>query len=159
MGPRVSKQQGKLIAETSWWHRIFTLGTVYRQVVLRPKKKEIHLYRCYAWFFRKKQRIPFHHVEAIAYGYSDQSGNQYFSYAHDSYDTFSVGLRLLGQPDDIHLFYFYGDGTFTNNGPWPDWMYWDDYLVDMSGTQQSDSKKFVELLSKMIGVSIVPGRR
>jgi hypothetical protein len=68
-----------------------------------------------------------------------------------------VGLRL--QDDKfIHLFFFFGDGTFTNDGPLPDWLYWDDYLFDFTGTQEKESRGFVELLRKMIGVHVEPSR-
>ena len=77
---------------------------------------------------------------------------------HDSVDLFSVGLRLLSG-EELHLFYFYGDGTFSNDGPWPDWLYWEDYVYDMSGTQERESRAYVDLLAKMIGVPVIPGRR
>ncbi|HWY88736.1 MAG TPA: hypothetical protein VNX28_18640, partial [Gemmataceae bacterium] len=59
--------------------------------------------------------------------------------------VFSVGLRLYGG-GERHLFYFFGDGTFTNTGPWPDWIYWEDFAFDMSGTQERESKAFVEVV-------------
>jgi hypothetical protein len=79
------------------------------------------------------------------------------TWAHDSVDLHSVGVRLR-DGDEVHLFYFYGDGTFRNDGPWPDWLYWDHYLFDLSGTQQRESRAFVELLSKLISVSVIPAR-
>jgi len=37
-------------------------------------------------------------------------------------------------------------------------MYWEDFAFDLSGTQERESKAFVELVCKMIGVTVVPGR-
>ena len=88
------------------------------------------------------------------YDYSDLAASS-LSTAHNSSDLYNVGLRLHGRKE-VHLFYFYGDGEFSNDGPLPDWFYWSDYVFDVAGTQQRESRWFVELLSKMIGVSVEP---
>ena len=155
--PRVRKSHGKLIAESAWWTRITTLGCYYRKVVVDPKKEELSIHRRYFFAMRKRRRIRFGAVQAITYDYQDWSGGSYWSWAHKTSDVFRVGLRLHGG-DDLTLFWFSGEGAFQNNGPWPDWMYWDDYLFDTSGTQERESKAYVELLSKMIGVPVEPGR-
>jgi hypothetical protein len=155
--PRVSKCKGKLVAATAWRLRILTLGWLYRKVVVDPKREELTLYRRYFWVFPRRRRVRFGRIEAVTYGYQDWAVGAFLSWAHDSVDLFSVGLRLHSG-DELHLFCFYGDGTFSNHGPWPDWLYWDDYLFDMSGTQERESRAFVELLCKMIGVSVVPAR-
>jgi hypothetical protein len=155
--PRVSKVKGSLVASTAWRLLIPTLGSVYRQVTVDPKREEVTVFGRYLWVMPRWRRIRFRAIEAVTYGYQDWATDAWWTWAHDSVDLFSVGLRLHGG-DEVHLFYFYGDGTFTNDGPWPDWLYWDDYLFDMSGTQERESKAFVELLSKMIGASVVPAR-
>jgi len=154
--PRVRKCNGRLIAVTAWRLRIMTLGCMYRKVIVDPKKEEVVIARRYFWAFARRRRIKFAGIAAITYGYQDLAANSW-SWAHDSVDLFSVGLRLHSG-DERHLFHFYGDGTFENDGPWPDWLYWDDYLFDTSGTQQRESKAFVDLLSKMIRVPVIPGR-
>jgi hypothetical protein len=154
--PRVKKDKGRLVARTAWRLRLLTLGWFYRKVMVDPKKEEITVYRRYFWGFPRRRRVLFQAIEAVTYGYRDWAVGASWTWAHDSVDLFSVGLKLHGG-DEVHLFSFFGDGTFTNDGPWPDWLYWEDYLFDMCGTQERESKAFVELLSKMIGVSIVPG--
>ena len=155
--PRLRKTQGKLVAATAWRLRILTLGWLYRKVVVDPQAQELTIYRRYFWAFPRCRRVPFGAVEAVTYGYQDWAPGASLSWAHDSVDLYSVGLRLHGG-EELHLFYFYGDGTFSNEGPLPDWLYWDDYLLDISGTQERESRAFVELLRKMIGVSVVPAR-
>jgi hypothetical protein len=155
--PRLCKEGSRLVARTPWRLLISTLGLVYRQVTVDPKKEAVSVYGRYLWLLPRRRRIHFRAIEAVTYGYQDWASDAWWSYAHDSVDLFSVGLRLHGG-DEVHLFYFYGDGTFTNDGPWPDWLYWEDYLFDMSGTQERESKAFVDLLSKMIGVPVVPAR-
>ena len=155
--PRVTQSKEKLIADTAWCVRILTAGTVYRKVVVDPKRKELTISRRYFWAFPRRRRIKFEAIEAVTYSYEDLSLDAYTSWAHDSLDLFSVGLRLHDF-EDLHMFYFYGDGTFSNDGPLPDWMYWGEQLFDMSGTQERESRVFADLVSKLIGVSVVPGR-
>lgn len=156
--PRLSKRGGRLIASTAWRLRIVTLGSLYRRVLVDPVKQEVRIYRRYFWAFARRRRIRFGAIEAVTYGYQDWGGGASWTGAHDSVDFFSVGLRLHGG-EELHLFYFYGDGTFVNDGPWPDWLYWDEFLFDWSGTQERESRAFVELLSKMMGVTIIPASR
>jgi hypothetical protein len=155
--PRLLKDGGKLIAKSAWRLRILSLGSYCRQVTIDPRKKELILRRRYGWFFSRRRRVRFQTIETVTYGYHDWALSGVFSWAHDSCDLFSVGVRMH-DGEEMHLFYFYGDGTFTNNSPWPDWFYWEEYLTDLSGTQDRESKGFVELLSKMIGVSVSPPR-
>jgi hypothetical protein len=155
--PRITKASGRLVATTALRMLIPTLGSIYRQVTVDPKKEEVSVYGRYFWLLPRRRRIRFRAIAAVTYGYQDWASDAWYTWAHDSVDLFSVGLRLHGG-DEVHLFYFYGDGTFTNDGPWPDWLYWDRYVFDMCGTQERESKAFVELLSKMIGVSVVPAR-
>lgn len=70
-------------------------------------------------------------------------------------DLVSVGLRLNTR-EEVHLFSFVGEGSFVNEGIFPDWLHWNEYLFDMKGTQERESRAFVELLCRMLGVSVQP---
>jgi hypothetical protein len=97
-------------------------------------------------------------IDAVTYGYEDIfSEQEWFAFAHDSFDWFTVGLRLRGGVQK-HLFHFIGEGTFSSHGPWPEWVYWGDYALDLSGSQEKESRAFVEVLSKLVGVPVVPPR-
>ena len=154
--PRVAKRGSQLVACTAWRLRVLSLGWLYREVRIDPGKQEIEIYRRYLWVFPRRRRVRFGAIAAITYGYEDFGSS--LSWAHDSVDLYSVGLRLHDD-EELHLFYFFGDGEFSNNGPLPDWLYWDEFLFDSSGTQERESRTFAELLSKMIDVSIVPASR
>jgi hypothetical protein len=154
-GPRIRKRDGRLTVSTGWCTRLATLGMWYRRLVVDPQVKVITVHRRYFWLFARTRDIPFQAVKAVTYGYGDLSPASTISWAHDSLDVFSVGLRLRDETE-LHLFNFSGAGTFSNEGPWPDWMYWQEYLFDLSGTQETDSRAFVNLFSKMIGVKVQP---
>src|SRR5262245_22082129 len=135
--PRVRKAKGKLIASTAWRLRILTLGLTLRTVVIDRIEEVVRIRRRYFWLLTRKRKIPFEAVRVVSYDYQDLSIGSLWSWAHDSLDLFSVGLRLHGGRD-VHLFNFFGEGTFQNDGPLPDWWYWDDFAFDMSGTQETE---------------------
>ena len=56
----------------------------------------------------------------------------------------------------MRLFWFYGDGPFTNYGPFPDWLYWQEYLFDLRGTQETESRLYAEMLSRLTGAPVEP---
>jgi hypothetical protein len=156
--PRIRKRGGQLVAATAWSLRLLALGLFWREVVADPKHETVSVRRHFLWFFRRGRRIPFRSVGAVTYGYHDESPFASWSWTHDSVDLFSVGLRLQSGRD-VHLFHFFGDGTFTNDSPLPDWFYWEEYATDLSGTQERESRAFVDVLAAMIGVPVEPARR
>lgn len=152
--PRIGKRGCRIVAKTAWRLRILLLGLVLREVVIDPQAEEIILDSRYLWVVRRRHVFPFADIEAITYGYQDDTFGSSWS-AHDSTDWFNVGLRLKDRKE-IHLFHFIGDGTFTNNSVFPDWMYWGERLFDFEGSQERESKAFVDLLSTMVRVPVVP---
>jgi hypothetical protein len=155
LAPRMQKSRGCLAASTGWFLRILTLGLLLRKVVVTPGQECVVISRRYGWLFGGKRKIPFGRIQAVTYGYSDFWDQSKWSLAYDPLDVFRVGLKLRGE-EEVHLFYFMGDGSFTNDGPLPDWLYWENYLLDWTGPQERGSKLYVELLSKMIGVTVAP---
>lgn len=153
--PRIHKESDRIIAATAWRICFLFLGMVYRKVVIDLSNKTVSINSRYLWFIHRQRTIPFSQIEAVTYGYDDLSPKSFFTFAHDSFDKFRVGLRL-DHRSEIHLFNFTGEGTFNNHGPFPDWMYWEEFAFDRSGSQENESRIFVEILSKMIGVTVVP---
>jgi hypothetical protein len=151
--PRIYKRHGQLVASTSFWFQIFTVGLIHKRVTVDPKEEVVRIRRRYLWLIRRNSRIPFRSIAAITYGHDDWSDN--WGWAHDSKDVYTVGLRLHSGHEK-RLFYFLGDGEFENDGPLPDWWYWQEYLFDFAGMQQRESRLFVEALSKKIGAEVRP---
>ena len=153
-GPRLAKIGGKLVATTSLYIRVCTLGLVNRTVIVDTARRCVTIKRRLCWFFRRRLRIPFDSIRAVTYGYQDWAANSW-SWTHRSADSYKVGLRLLSRKE-VHLFFFCGEGEFSNQGPLPDWFYWVDYQLDIAGTQGQESRCYAELLSKIIGVPLEP---
>jgi hypothetical protein len=154
--PHVFRKKAKLVAATGLYLRILTLGTIYREVIIDPREKVVRVRRRYGWFFKRAVRIPFESVRAVTYGVA--TGDAPLGWRMGAYKTkeaFRVGLRLSNFRE-VHLFWFYGDGPFTNYGPFPDWLYWPEHLLDMRGTQETESRTYADTLSRLIGSPVEP---
>ncbi|QDU61904.1 hypothetical protein Pan216_27690 [Planctomycetes bacterium Pan216] len=151
--PRVKEVKGKVVASTGWTFTILTLGTMLKWVTIDPKREKIFITRRYLWLLRFRKTISFKRVRAIIYGYDDLSPGTITSVAHDSLDCFTVGLRLKDE-SEMKLFRFFGDGVFTNDGPYHDLLYWREYLRDRTGTQERESFVFAEVISELIDAPI-----
>ncbi|MGE0378212.1 MAG: hypothetical protein AB7I48_04300 [Planctomycetaceae bacterium] len=156
--PRIRKDSGRIVATTAWRVRVLLLGMVYRQVVIDPTARAVTMFSRFLWFIRRTRSMNFSRVRAVTYGYEDLSSDQILAYAWDSFDWFTVGLRLADD-SELHLFSFIGEGTFGNDGPFPDWMYWEDFRFDISGSQERESRAFVDVLSLLLDVPVIPSRR
>ena len=153
--PRIKKEPGpRVVATTALRVRILLLGLLIRKIVIDPTEKTIQISSRYVWLFRRQRTIRFSDVQAVTYGYEDlMSYESYFSYGHDSFDWFTVGLRLKDK-SETRLFNFIGEGTFNNEGPLPDWLYWGESAFDVSGSQDKESRVFAELLSNLVQAPI-----
>jgi hypothetical protein len=134
---------------------VLTLGLWFRRVVVDAEAKTLSIYNRYLWLFTHRTVIRFSYIQAVTYGYDDWSPGAGMSDVHSALDMFVVGLRL--QDDrEVRLFTFFGEGGFVNEGPFPDWWYWPDFTVNTVGTQQTESRVFVDLLCHIIGVTVIP---
>lgn len=157
LGPRIRRCGRMLVATTGWRFRVLTLGTILRRIVVDVPAKTVRIQERYGWLYRRARNIRFHDIQSVLYGYDDWSFHP-LAWTYDSYDSFAVGLRLYDDRE-IGLFHFIGDGAFTNDSEiFPDWCYWSEFAFDLVGTQQQESRVFVELLSRMIGVTVEPPR-
>lgn len=153
--PRIRAEEDRLTATTSWLFSILTLGLSLRRVVVDRHLQTVIVQQRTAWLFFREQEIPFAQIAAVTYGYEDEHPFALTPGTHDGVDRYLAGLRVFGQ-DEVRLFSFVGEGTVTNNGPLPDWWYWEEYVVDFTGSQARESRLFVQLLSQMIGVTLEP---
>ena len=154
VGPRIAKQDGKLVATTSWPVLLLTLFLLRRTVVVDPKQRMIRIRRRSCWLFLRQQSIPFKRVRSVTYSYEDMNPFTEFGLAGDTFDAYSVKLRLHSGKE-VDLFQFPGEGEFSNRlRVLPDWFYWDEYLTDLTGTQATASKRYVELLQKLLQVPL-----
>ncbi|HWA83564.1 MAG TPA: hypothetical protein VG820_09035 [Fimbriimonadaceae bacterium] len=150
--PRVSKAGNKLVAVSDWRSQLWSIGFGGRRLVVDPALKTVRVVFRRFWFVRTSRRIEFDWVSEVIYGYNEVSPG-WGAYRED--DLYTVGLKLKNG-DELTLFRFFGEGDFVNNTVWPDWMFWDDFLIAnyTRGPQERESLLFADLVSRMIGVPI-----
>lgn len=156
LGLRIAVRQQRLIISTGWRVRVLTLGLALRQVEIDPERRTIVVESRHGWLFTSRREIRFDEVKAVTYGYGDESTDQYFSFAHDTFDVYRIGLRLKVNAEEIHLFRYVGEGTWVNSSDWPLWMHDVTAYLDFSGTQDRDSLALVEAICGMLGVRVRP---
>lgn len=154
--PRIRKQGLLLEACSDWRSQVLSLGFGSRRVMIIYQQSVIRIFTRRFWLIFRVRRIPFDRISAILYGYADMSPGALMPWgAYQQNDLFWVGLRLHNG-EELTLFRFFGEGDLVNQGPFPDWLYWEDkIMVELTrGPQESESRMFAELLSKLIGAPI-----
>ena len=153
-GGSVTKQDGRLVVRSGFVGAALTLGAFRMTASFDPGDRTVRITRRRFWAARRR-RIGFDMVEALTYGYENVALLPGLSYGHRAIDLFAVGLRLLDR-EEIALASFAGPGAFVNDGPLPDWMFWDEFAFDHVGNQESRARAVVDVMSAMIGVPVVP---
>ncbi len=146
-GPRVTREDNRLHAQTSLFVRILSLFSWNKEVLACPREGKVMVNRTALWVFHKRTEIPLTQIREINYKYANLLPFSSVT-AADAVDCYTILLELQDRRE-IKLFSWIGAGEFENNSLWPDWCYWDEYLVDMQGTQTSESMMFYELIRGM----------
>jgi hypothetical protein len=152
--PRIVGDADVLTATTSRLAQLLMLLARFRRVRVDAASRTVTIEDRMWWCWRKARVILFDQVAAVSYGYEEWLPLSGFS-ARDPIDRFVVGLKLKGG-EEVGLFWFVGDGTFTNDGVFPDLVYWKEIALDMSGTQEQESRVFAKVLRKMVGAPLEP---
>jgi hypothetical protein len=152
-GPRIRKEDGKLVARTGLAGTILTLGAAHREVTVDPKRRQVVLRRRLGWFFGTERVIPFDRISRLVYTYSDANPATALGLPGDTLDCYTVKLVLTGS-QEVRLFRFIGEGGFENRTAIPDWYYWEDRMFDMVGSQGQESRTYVRLLEAMLGLQV-----
>jgi hypothetical protein len=150
--PRIVGDARGITAMTARMAQLLMLCARFRRVRIDMSERKVTM-EDRSWWFRKQARvILFDEVAAVGYGYEEWSWSWG---ARDPIDRFVVGLKLKWG-EEVRLFCFVGDGTFRNDGIFPDWVYWKEIAFDLQGTQEQESRMFARVVGKMLGVSLEP---
>lgn len=133
------------------------LGLWFRRATFDLDAQSVTIDNWYFYFFHQRQLYPFSDISHVTYGYVDSNMGSWLARTYDTIDNFEVGLRLRGG-EEVSLFTFRGAGTHVNDSPYPDWLQRNEYVLDVTGTQESESRRLVNLLSKMLDVKVDPPR-
>lgn len=150
--PSVRKEGNRLIAKTGWKTLLWNLGSASKRLEVDPVAKTVRLQIRRFWLYRTSRRLEFDWIQEIAYRYAAMGLG---IWAYREADLYTIELQLKNG-EHVMLFRFFGEGDFINNSIWPDWMYWNDFLVAKftKGDQENQSMMFADLLGQLIGVPI-----
>jgi hypothetical protein len=152
--PRIVGDRNGLTAMTSRVAQALMLWARFRRVRVDAANRTVTIEDRSWWFRRKARVILFDEVAGVTYGYQEHWVSRGFL-ARDPIDEFVVGLKLKWG-EEVGLFWFVGDGTFTNDGWLSDWYYWKEIAFDVSGTQEQESRMFARVLGKILGATLGP---
>ncbi len=148
LGPKVWKEGHALHARSSVVSIVLTLGFWSKWLHVCPDQREVIFTHRIFWFIPWTRRFPFNEINDITYTYSNLF--PYFEYsAHDSLDKYTINLELTNW-SRVVLFHWIGEGEFSNESYWPDWVYWKEFMFDMTGTQKKESLFFFEIIRTII---------
>lgn len=152
--PRVFGDANGLTATTARMAQLLMLGARFRRVRVDRVERKVTIEDRSWWWRRRTRAILFDEVSSVGYGYEEWSLSGNF-WARDPTDRFVVSLKLKWG-EEVRLFWFVGDGTFKNDGPLPDWVYWKEIAFDVSGTQEQESRMFAKALGNILGAPLGP---
>ena len=153
--PKIYREHGQLIARSDWRSQVFSFGFAGRQVVVDRVRELIRIRKRTFWIARSTRFIPFQSVEEVTYDYHDIDPSGGWSWSHQQDDMYLVGLKLRSG-EHVLLFRFYGSGDFYNEGPFPDWFYWEDILtakITMQNTE-GESRAYAGSIAAVVGVEV-----
>ena len=157
VGPQFHRRGRRLLIRSSAVTRALSLGLLNRTVTVDPERKVLTVRDKRLWFRSRTERYPFDLVTAVSFSFLRGIAHDSTAFGSDRVEAYAVGLKLYGTAEpDVHLFWFVGEGRFTNNGPLPDWVYWYESLTDVCGTHEEEAQQFVTCLAWAMNKPIVP---
>ena len=150
--PSIRRDGDRLTVRSSVNSQVFCLGATAKSLVIEPARRRLSLTSRSFWFYRRTRHIEFDWIKEVTLDYNDVG---FGMWARRNEDLFTTGLTLQNG-EWVQLFKFYGEGDFQNDGPFPDWFYWEEHLMThvVKGDQEASSLRFADLLSALTGAPI-----
>ena len=155
VSPRVWRDGPVLHARTRGRHRLLTAFAYDRHLIVDPTLRQITLTVRRYWVSVSSETHDFDDVAALEYRYARMpteigmtlQGGQWT----DSVNWYVVTLVLRTARDPVTLFRFAGEGSEGTG--WSGTILGDD-LVDLEGTQEVESREFVNTLRRLLKVPV-----
>jgi hypothetical protein len=152
-----SRRRGRrLVIHSNLITRVASLGLSAREVVVDPDRRVLTVRDRRWWVGKRVERFPFDLITAVSFHFLGGLNHSGSVFTSDRVEAYAVGLKVYGAADpDVHLFWFAGEGRFTNTGPLPDWVYWYEALADVCGTHEEDARQFLTALARVMNKPVV----
>ena len=156
LNPKLWIAQGRLHARTAFLVRLLALFSYDRQVILNPRTRLITVERRALWLLQTRRTIPFARVECITYRFRRLITSwSWWVGTTDQLEIFTIRLVLRDPKETVTLLRFSGEGSLRTG--WCGVLLGGDSIVELSGTQEEDSRAYVSILARVIGAPL--GRR
>ncbi len=155
LAPRIETEGRSLVASTSFLGFLCSFTLLQRSVRVDVAREEVVLRSRWLWFLVRERRIRFADVASVSYQYSDWNPFTSWGGTGNPVDCYTISLHLFGQRrQPVHLFRFVGAGVFSNRSGMPDWYYWKEIRHDLVGTQEGESRAYVDALQSLLDVPL-----
>ena len=152
--PAVRMEHDRLVVRTGWPARLLTLGLRSRRVEIEPARRRLTIRHRTGYLFGRTTELDFDDVWYLDYAYASVGTSWGWSLdgvgRTDEVERFAVAVVTEdGQSHTICS--FFGEGSVHTG--WAGTIFGDG-LVDVSGTQDSESRQFAVGLAYILGVPI-----
>ena len=156
MGPISRIENECLVIRNTFIQRLCTIFTDLRHITIIPRQRLLLYHRRLFYFNDISQTIPFDDMSHLDYTFHS-IGTDWGITAerfgrHDQVESFRVEL-VLKDGTRYPLCAFQGEGAVSTG--WIGVIFGDDDLFDLSGTQESDSRRFVSALAKLLQIPMI----
>ncbi len=153
--PRVREEPPLLVITTGFLSMCLTLGCKRRRVELDTLRKEIRLKNRYMWFVSQEETLPFDTLSHLEYTYDSLPTSIGFSAAglgrQDEIDIFTISV-VNHDGREFKLCSYRGEGAVCTG--WTGVLLGDDSILDVSGTQEGESRQLVNMIKAITGLPI-----
>lgn len=148
--PKISRKGPMLVIQTCWRTSLFTLGARKRRVELDAGRRIVRIHDRRWWVAVSGQVIPFDRIEEVVFACRNANDTSWTAGAGEDY---ILGLKVPPQRHTLILFNLQGDGSFVNDGPWPDWMYAEEIAAGalVPNSRDDEARNVADVLARMTG--------
>jgi hypothetical protein len=153
--PSVREDGRSLVIKTGFLARLCSLFLRLRRVEVLPDLREVRIVRRMGYLLKSAETLSFDDIWYVDYSFGAFGTSWGWTAGgygrHDQVETFSVSLVTRDERPH-YVCSFRGEGAVGTG--WTGVLLGDDDWLDLSGTQEAESRKFVDYLARLIGVSV-----
>lgn len=150
--PWIHLEEGRLEVRTSPLLRALSLFSWCHTVEVDTRRRSIRIRTRRFWRQAQEREIPFDRIEYIDYSL-DAIPTGWSAYgATDQVESFTISLVCREPRERVPFATFSGEGSVSTG--WGGMLIGGDEMVDVQGDQESASRRLVEVLRRMVGVSV-----
>ena len=153
--PSIRETKSSIIIKTGFLTKLYTLFFYTQKIEIIPSIRKIKISKTFAWVFPVYNQLDFDDVWYIEYAFKSSGTDWgYTSSGYKNLDEMEKFSILLVTKNEKKHFVcsFSGEGAVSTG--WSGILIGHDDIIDYEGTQENESKQFVEYLCKILDVTL-----